>query len=441
MVDGRITKTIVDSLQAKETEYVRWDGELKGFGVRVRPSGAKSFVALYRTGGRNSPLRKVTVGTVGKLTAAQARIAAAKILAKAELGEDEAAQRTDFRTAKTIAELCELYLAEGCDNKKPSTIAVDRGRIARHIVPLLGRKLVNAISSDEIERFMQDVAKGRTAANVKTVKFGRAVVRGGRGTATRTVRLLGGIFSFAIRRGLRKDNPVQGVEKYPDRKSERFLSTEEFERLGAAIREAETVGLPWQVDEGQPHSKHIARVRKATIITPHVAAALRLLIFTGCRLREILRLKWDQVDLERGMLFLPDSKTGRKAIVLNVLAIQILLDLAHVGAYAIAGDGAGAEREKPRTDLKRPWRAVTRRAKLEGLRIHDLRHSFASVGAGGGMGLPIVGKLLGHADQATTARYAHLDNDPLRRASNAIGKAIAEAMRGKNDAATSSEDG
>ena len=256
-----------------------------------------------------------------------------------------------------------MYLAEGCDHKKQSTIAVDRGRIARHIVPLLGRKLVNAISSNEIEQFMQDVAKGKTAVDVKTVKFGRAVVKGGRGTATRTVQLLGGIFSFAVRRKLRKDNPVRGIEKYPDRKSERFLSTDEFECLGAAIREAETIGLPWDVDEQQPNSKHIAKRRKPRVISSHVAAAIRLLIFTGCRLREILRLRWDQVDFERGMLFLPDSKTGRKAVVLNAIATKVLGDLERVGNYVIAGDDAGTEREKPRADLKRPWRAITRRAR------------------------------------------------------------------------------
>jgi integrase len=430
MAEGRITKRTVDSLKAAKSDYVRWDGDLKGFGVRVRPSGAKSFVAVFRTGGRNTPLRKITIGTFGKLTVEQARVAAARILAKAELGEDEAAAKSESRTAKTVAQLCEIYLAEGCDKKKPSTIAVDRGRIARHIVPLLGRKLVTTISSAEIEQFMHDVAKGKTAADVKTVKFGRAVVRGGKGTATRTVRLLGGIFSFAVRRKLRKDNPVRGIEKYPDRKSERFLSTGEFERLGAAIREAETIGLQWEVDDQQPNSKHVAKRRKPTIISPHVAAAFRLLIFTGCRLRVILRLRWGEVDFERGMLFLPDSKTGRKAVVLNAIAIQVLGSLERLGNHVIAGDDAGTEQEKPRADLKRPWRAMTRRAGLDGLRIHDLRHSFASVGAGGGMGLPIVGKLLGHADHATTARYAHLDNDPLRRASNTIGKAIADAMDG-----------
>ena len=131
------------------------------------------------------------------------------------------------------------------------------------------------------------------------------------------------------------------------------------------------------------------------------------------------------------MLFLPDSKTGRKAIVLNAPALEVLSGLPRIGAYVIAGDSAGLKNEKPRSDLKRPWAAVTKHAKLDGLRLHDLRHSFASVGAGGGLGLPIVGKLLGHANAVTTARYAHLDNDPLRKASNAIGRTIAAAMEGR----------
>ncbi len=428
MPGGRITKRVVDSLLTRAADYVHWDSELKGFGVRVRPSGAKSFIAFYRPGGRNTPMRKVTIGAVGKLTVEQARDAAAKVLARAELGQDEAAERSEARKAKTINELCDLYLEEGCDKKKHSTLAADRGRIARHIKPLLGRKLIKAVTQVDIEQFLRDVAKGRTAVDEKTVKHGRAIVTGGKGTATRTVRLLGGIFTFAARRRFRSDNPVHGVEKYPDAQGERFLSTQELERLGAAFREAETAGIPWDVDEDQPNAKHIAKTRKPVVIGPHAAGALRLLTFTGCRLREILRLKWAEVDFERGMLFLPDSKTGRKAIVLNAPALEILSGLPRVGAYVIAGDSAGLKDEKPRSDLKRPWAAVTKRAGLAGLRIHDLRHSFASVGAGGGMGLPIVGKLLGHASSETTARYAHLDNDPLRRASNAIGSTIAAAM-------------
>jgi integrase len=152
------------------------------------------------------------------------------------------------------------------------------------------------------------------------------------------------------------------------------------------------------------------------------------LILTGARLREILHLGWDHVDFERGLLLLPDSKTGKKAIVLNAPALDVLANLPRVGAYVIAGQAAGSEQERPRADLKRPWQAVAKRAGLNGVRIHDLRHTHASVGAGAGLGLPIIGKLLGHAQAATTARYAHLDADPLRRASDRIGSHIAAAM-------------
>src|SRR5262249_55622294 len=145
---------------------------------------------------------------------------------------------------------------------------------------------------------------------------------------------------------------------------------------------------------------------RRTKVGPHAAAAVRLLILTGARLRE-----WEHVDLERGLLFLADSKTGKKAIVLNAPALDILANLPRVGTYVIAGQAAGTNDEKPRSDLNRPWRAIVKRARLSGLRIHDLRHTHASVGAGLGLGLPIIGKLLGHTQPSTTARYAHLDAD------------------------------
>jgi integrase len=156
-------------------------------------------------------------------------------------------------------------------------------------------------------------------------------------------------------------------------------------------------------------------------------AAVRLLIFTGCRLREVLNLRWREVDLERGLLLLPDSKTGAKAVVLSAPALDILKKLDRVGDYVIAS----TDPQKPRADLQRPWAQITKHAKLDGLRIHDLRHSFASVGAAGGLGLPIVGKLLGHKDASTTQRYAHLADDPLRRGANTIAKSIKAALDGK----------
>jgi integrase len=164
------------------------------------------------------------------------------------------------------------------------------------------------------------------------------------------------------------------------------------------------------------------------VTTQRITKRVRLLLFTGCRLREILHLRWDHVDLERGCLFLPDSKSGRKTVILNAPALAVLSRLDRVGPYVVPGD----DPERPRHDLKRPWDAVIGRAGLVGVRLHDLRHTYASFGAGGGFGLPIIGKLLGHTQASTTQRYAHLDADPLRRASDAIGSRIAAALAGRH---------
>lgn len=185
------------------------------------------------------------------------------------------------------------------------------------------------------------------------------------------------------------------------------------------------------MDESKPTAKHAPKANRFTKVAPSAAAALRLLLFTGCRLREILHLRWEHVDIERGCLFLPDSKSGPKTVILNATALAVLNNLQRLGPYVVPGD----DPEQPRHDLKRPWDAVTKRAGLSGVRLHDLRHTYASFGAGGGLGLPIIGRLLGHAQAATTARYAHLDSDPLRRASEAIAGRIAAALDGKRTGA------
>jgi integrase len=208
------------------------------------------------------------------------------------------------------------------------------------------------------------------------------------------------------------------------------LADEELGRLGSAIREAETIGVPWAIDRSKPGAKHLPKDadQRRNRISAHAAAALRLLILTGCRLREVLHAQWTHVDLDQGILKLPDHKTirsvGPKIVVLNAPAVRVLSELERVGPFVIPGD----DPSKPRADLKRPWELVSRRARLNGVRIHDLRHTHASVGAGSGIGLQLVGKLLGHSSPQVTARYAHVADDPLRRASNRIGARIAAAM-------------
>jgi integrase len=422
----RLSKQVVDNLRPRATEYVEWCGKLAGFGCRVRPSGTKSFVTQYRVGGRNSPVRKVTIGAYGKLTVEEAREAASKVLAQAELGNDIAAERAKQRAEMTVEQLCDEYLADGCELKKPSTILTDRSRIKRHIKPLLGKKRISDVTRGDIERFMRDVANGRTAID-RTGKHGRAIVKGGKGAATRTVRLLGGIFSYAVAHSYISTNPRFGVKVYADGKSERFLSASELQRLGEALRDAETIGLPWTFNEGKI-SKHrpTKEENRREIVSPFVVAAIRLMILTGCRVSEILNLRWREVDFDNGLFNLADSKTGAKKVLVSAPALEVLASLPRLGDFVIAG----AKPDRPRSDIKRPWNRIIRHAGLVGLRLHDLRHSYASIGAAAGMGLGTVGKLLGHASPTTTARYSHFGDNPLRRASNSIAETIAEAMKG-----------
>jgi integrase len=292
----------------------------------------------------------------------------------------------------------------------------DRSRIEAHVRPLLGHKRISEVTSADISQFLRDVAIGKAHRNVKTGKHGRSIVRGGKGAATRTVRLMGSVFTYAQNQGYLKQNPCRGVQLYRDKRSERFLSIQEFGRLGETLRLAETAGLPRRSSEGKPEGP-------GEVIAPHVIAAFRLLMFTGCRLREILDLRWENVDFERGVLNLPDSKTGRKKILVPAPVIQVLTTLDRRGDYVIAGK----DPNRPKADLQRPWKRITQYAQLGSLRIHDLRHSYASIGAAGGMGLIALGKLLGHSSPSTTQRYAHLADDPLRLASEHIANVIANA--------------
>jgi integrase len=409
MAAGRITKRTVDALQVTGKDYVHWDGELTGFGVRVRATGAKSFVAVYRTGGRNSPQRRVTIGAVGKIEADKAREEAKSIILQAELGQDRAAEKAKARAELTFDKVCDLYLKEGCETKKASTIATDRGRIERHIKPLLGKKRTGEISRLDIEKFMRDVANGKTAADEKTKKRGRAIVEGGKGTATRTVGLLGGIMSFAVSRQLRADNPVRGVKRYADKKGETFLSSVELAKVGAALAAAEKAGA-----------------------NPAAAAIIRLLAFTGARKSEIAGLKWSEVDVERGYLRLGDSKTGAKIIPIGAPACEVL-----TGHPVMEGSGyvfPAATGDSHFQGVEKVWRNVRTAAGFPNLRLHDLRHSFASVGLARGDALPVIGAILGHADVKTTSRYAHLADDPVKLAADAISRSVQAAFTSKPSA-------
>ena len=402
---AKITKRTVDAAKPGEWDSFIWDSEVKGFGLKVTPAGKKIYVLQYRYGGR---VNRHTIGGHGSpWTPNKARDEAGRLLGLVKDGTNPAALRSADKAEKTVKELCDLYLAEGCETKKPSTLATDKGRIERHIKPLLGRKRVKDVTQNDIRRFMNDVAAGKTKADEKTGKHGRAIVTGGKGTAARTVGLLGGIFSFAVGEGMRSDNPVRGVKRHADKKGERHLTPDEMATLGEALTTAEGEG------------------ENATAI-----AAIRLLILTGCRKSEILTLQWEHVDFDRAFLRLPDSKTGERIIPLGAPALELLAALTRIegNPYVLPGE----KEEQHLVGLPRVWERIRKRAKLQDVRLHDLRHSFASVGASAGMGLPIVGKLLGHRDPKTTARYAHIADDPAKAAADRISGTIAAAMKGNS---------
>lgn len=412
MPKGRVTKRAVDALECppgKDRAFL-WDDALAGFGVAAFASGKKVYVVQYRSNGRS---RRATIGDHGRLTPDEARREARKLLGAVETGSDPIEDRRAARAVRTFDQVAEEFLEIHARAKRKARTAEEYRRVLElHVLPALGAKRIVDVKRADVAKIHAKMASTPAVAN-------------------KVLAIISAAWNWAARRDevVAGSNPAQGIEFYRIQSRERFLGTEELARLGDALRRGETEGLPWTVDEGKSTARHAPRPENRRIVLdPFAAAAIRLLLFTGARLREILHARWEQVDFERGLLNLPDSKSGKKSIILSAPALAVLASLPRIAGnpHIVPGKTDG----QPRTDLKRPWAAVTTAAGLEGMRIHDLRHSFASVGASAGMGLPIVGKLLGHSRPETTARYAHLDADPLRKAADAIAATITDAMAG-----------
>jgi integrase len=387
---GKITKRSVDALKpgADVAELVLWDSELKGFGVRVQRGDAKSYLLHYRVGaGRGAPLRKLTIGRHGSpWTAEMARAEAKRLLGLVAQGKDPAGAKAEAKAAPTVTELAARFLAEHAEAKRKASTAREYRRLLEHVIlPAIGKRKVADVTRREVERLHQTRTETPTEAN-------------------RALACLSTMFNIAERWGLRPDgsNPCRHVEKYPQRRHERFLSAEELARLGDTL--ATHGGSPYTV------------------------AAVKLLVFTGARLGEVLGLRWEWIDFERGEARLPDSKTGAKTLHLPPPALAVLAELPRLDGnpHVIVG----AKESAALVNLEKPWRAIRAAAGLDDVRLHDLRHAFASVAASSGLGLPIIGKMLGHTQAATTARYAHLASDPVKAAAAAVAGKIAAAMDG-----------
>ncbi len=407
----KLTKAVVDAAAPRERQFTLWCSELKGFGVFVQPSGTRTYFVDYRNA--QNARRRMTVGRHGTVTTEQARKLAMAALGDIVRGDDPAAERALRRKSMTVRELCDKYLAaaekglilgKGGRPKKNSTLYTDGGRIVRHIVPLLGAKRVIDLTKADVHRFLRDVASGKTATVEKTGKLrGKSIVRGGSGTASRTTGLLGGILSYAVSEGIIDINPVEGIKKPADKRRQRRLIPEEYAKLGRALITSVEAGETAQVIDG-----------------------VWLLALSGCRLGEIVNLKWGEVDSAGGALRLADSKEGASIRPVGRRFLDYLAkidrtdDCATVLRPARAGKVFGG--------LANGWRRIAKRAALSDVTPHTLRHSFASVAADLGYAESTIAAMLGHAAGSVTSRYLHHLDSVLVAAADRVAQVILGMM-------------
>ena len=406
----KLIKRNIEALPTPDKRHYVYDDELSGFALSVLPTGRKTFVAHYRLGGgRTGRQRRITIGVYGKITAEEARVQAKDILAKAHLGEDVAEKRDEVRGAQTVSQLIDAWSKDGVlinrrtgAPRKPTNINNEIALANHHIRRLLGSRTVDSLVKGDVQRLRTQIATGETQTKRKGRSRGLIKVSGGQGTAVRTVRLFSSILSYAVDSGIIERNPALGIRLPASGKRHRYLSPEEVRRLGEVINRA---------------APSETAATAATII--------KLLILTGARRSEIEGLKWSEVDFRFGMLRKETSKTGAKIIPLARAALLILEGQRQWTSGSQEWVFPGQKGEGSFDSLGKEWEKVRKLAGIPDVRIHDLRHTFASFGAGGGVGLPLIGGILGHTQASTTQRYAHLADTPLRAAANVIGCEIA----------------
>jgi integrase len=382
-------------VRALRLDDVIWDATVTGFGARRQKGDAVNYVLKYRTAeGRQ---RWHTIGKHGSpWTPDGARDEARRLLGDVARGSDPTADKKTKRFAATVTDLCDRYLADAESgrlltrnqtSKKPSTQRTDRYRIGCYVKPLLGRLAVAAVTRDDVESFMHEIAAA-----------------GGKGTASRTVGLVGAIFTYAVRHGMRTDNPVRGVTRWADGRRERRISTDEYRMLGGALRSAADRRV-W----------------------PAVVGAAQFLLLTGWRSGEALALRWGEVDFDRRTAVLPDTKTGRSMRPLSAAAIEVLRGMNHASDLVFPASRS----EGAMSSFSEHW--TTHIAAPGGLPAditpHTCRHSFASLAADLGYSEPTIAALIGHQGRSITSRYIHTADAVLLAAADAVADRTRELMR------------
>jgi integrase len=410
---AKLTKRSADAASAVGSELFLWDDELPGFGLRVKKSGARSFIVQYRNA--NGRSRRLTLGRYGVLTVEEGRRAAKLALAEVVKGADPAENKKLARGAMTIEELSKEYLDKAEQGliltrrgraKSSTTLYTDKGRINRHIIPLIGKRTVKDFTFTDANRFQRDVISGKSAADVKTKARGRAIVTGGKGTAARTMGLLGGIFSYAVSESYCSDNPINGIIRPKDGTHEWRLDDAAYRRLGKCLAAAEAAQEHWQ---------RILATKAATL--------------TGCRLDEIEGLLKTEVDAVHMALRLGDSKTGKSIRPIGSTAVAVL-KAASTKSNSKYVFPSITNDKKHHTGLTR-WLKKISAKDVPGITSHGLRHSFSSTAEDLGYSIPTIKALVGHSRASVTEGYIHKIDTALVSAANRIAQHIEAAMTGK----------
>jgi integrase len=409
----KLTKSIVDAATPREKQFTIWCSELKGFGIFVQPSGSRTYFVDYRN--QDGIRKRMTIGRHGKITAEEARKLAIATLGETVKGRDPAEDRVQQRKALTVKELCDRYLmaaekgvvlGKGDRPKKASSLYVDRGRINRHIVPLLGNKRVQSLRPADINKFIEDVATGKSATIEKTSKKrGKSIVRGGIGAAARTVGLLGGILSYAVGQGIIENNPAHGIRKPADGVKKRRLSDDEYRLLGRILQQK---GKDDQFET--------------------TVQIIRYLALTACRRGEAIHLKASEVDVDGSCLRLVDSKEGASVRPVGLPVLDLLAPLLSEDRdFVFKGTVDG----KPLVGFPRLWKKLLKDTPLVGVTPHVLRHSFSSIANDLGFTEATIGALMGHSRGTITGRYIHTVDSLLVMAADTVAGHIQGLLDGK----------